>query len=100
MIALKYSSFKGLLLAATILPGPLILVTPIAATAQVGVVISVQVAPPMLPVYAQPPMPEEGYLDPGLLAVGCTDRVLLGSGDLGPATDGRCSMDSALLGLE
>jgi hypothetical protein len=62
MIALKYSSFKGLLLAATILPGPLILVTPIAATAQVGVVISVQVAPPMLPVYAQPPMPEEGYI--------------------------------------
>jgi WXXGXW repeat (2 copies) len=62
MIASRHMNFKGLLLAATILPGPLILATPFPAAAQTGVVISVQVAPPILPVYAQPALPETGYI--------------------------------------
>jgi len=53
---------KGLLLAAAILPGPMILATPVPASAQVSIGVSVQLAPPPLLVYAQPPMPEEGYI--------------------------------------
>ncbi len=53
---------KGLLLAAAILPGPMILATPMSASAQVSIGVSVQLAPPPLLVYAQPPMPEEGYI--------------------------------------
>jgi WXXGXW repeat (2 copies) len=62
MIASRHMNFKGLLLAATILPGPLIITTPIAATAQIGAVITYALPPPVLPVYAQPPMPEDGYI--------------------------------------
>jgi hypothetical protein len=62
MNAARYLNFKGLLLAATILPGPLMLTTPTAATAQIGVAITCALPPPALPVYAQPPMPEEGYI--------------------------------------
>ena len=38
------------------------LAMPPPAAAQVGVVLSVQTAPPRLPMYAQPPMPEAGYI--------------------------------------
>jgi hypothetical protein len=62
MTASKYMKFDGLLLAAMILPAPLILTTPFPATAQIGVAVSVQAAPPALLVYAQPPMPQEGYI--------------------------------------
>ena len=58
----KHVNFRGLLLAATILPAAIVLWAPAPAFAQLGVVVSVRVAPPMLPVYAQPPMPEEGYI--------------------------------------
>jgi hypothetical protein len=45
------------------------LAAPSAVYAQVG--ISVQIAPPMLPVYAQPPLPEFGYIwTPGYWAYG------------------------------
>lgn len=54
MTSPKSMTFAGLLLAATFLSVP--------ARAQDGVVISVQVAPPLLPVYAQPPMPDTGYI--------------------------------------
>jgi WXXGXW repeat (2 copies) len=62
MTTSKHMSLKGLLFAVTILPGPLILGTPAPAAAQIGVVVSVQLAPPELPVYEQPPMPEVGYV--------------------------------------
>jgi hypothetical protein len=62
MTTSKYVSFKGLLLAATILPGPVILAVPSSAVAQIGVVVSVQIAPPILPVYVQPPLPAVGYV--------------------------------------
>jgi hypothetical protein len=55
-------TFKTLLLAATILASPLLLATPNPAVAQSEIALTVQSAPPMLPVYAQPPMPEEGYI--------------------------------------
>src|ERR1700723_1671125 len=34
----------------------------ISASAEVSISISVPIAPPPLPVYVQPPIPEEGYL--------------------------------------
>ncbi len=41
---------------------PLLLILPAASHAQVGVGVSITVAPPALPVYEQPPCPTEGYL--------------------------------------
>jgi hypothetical protein len=61
MTASKYMDLKGLLLAVTILPGPMILTTQFLATAQIGAAVPSQIPPPVLPVYAQPSMPEEGY---------------------------------------
>jgi len=58
----KPVTFKGLLLAATVLASPLILTMPTPARAQAAIGISIQIAPPALPVYVQPPMPEVGYL--------------------------------------
>lgn len=62
MFISKRRTFRNMLLAASILAGPLAAMTPTAAMAQVTVGISVQIAPPVLPVYAQPPLPEEGYI--------------------------------------
>jgi len=62
MIISKYAAFRHFLLAATIIAGPLGLAMPTPARAQVVVGISVQIAPPLLPVYVQPPMPEIGYI--------------------------------------
>ncbi len=53
---------RGLLLGATILASPLIVAAPVPAAAQLAIGISVQIAPPMLPVYVQPPMPDLGYI--------------------------------------
>ena len=58
----KYVTFRHLLLAATIVASPLMLTAPNPACAQAVIGISVQVAPPLLPVYVQPPMPELGYI--------------------------------------
>ncbi len=58
----SHSTFKSLLLAATILAVPLIAVAPSPAAAQLVVGLSVQIAPPLLPVYIQPPIPEVGYM--------------------------------------
>ena len=56
-------SLRHVLLAATILSSPLI-AAPVSnsAAAQVSVSISVPIAPPELPVYDQPPIPEVGYV--------------------------------------
>jgi WXXGXW repeat (2 copies) len=56
------ATFKSVLLAATILATPLIAMAPLPAAAQTSVGLSVQIAPPMLPIYAQPPMPQSGYI--------------------------------------
>lgn len=40
----------------------LLLASPIVVCAQVSLNLSVNLAPPVLPVYEQPPLPEEGYL--------------------------------------
>ena len=53
-------SFRRLLLAATILASPCAALTSTPAAAQVACGISAQSAPPLLPVYTQPPMPEAG----------------------------------------
>ncbi len=58
----KHLTLKSLLLASTMLASPLIAAALTPAAAQVAVGISVQIAPPILPVYAQPPMPEAGYI--------------------------------------
>jgi hypothetical protein len=50
------------LIAATMLAGPLVLAVPNIAHAQLVVGLAITVAPPMLPVYEQPPMPAEGYV--------------------------------------
>ncbi len=62
MTVSQRASLKSLLLAATILACPLIAAAPTPAAAQMGVVISVQIAPPILPVYSQPPLPAYGYI--------------------------------------
>jgi len=61
-IMTKPKSFtrKSLLLAASMLACPLIASLPRPAAAQIS--IAVQIAPPELPVYVQPPIPEVGYL--------------------------------------
>ena len=53
----KSLNLKSFLLATTILVSPL---APFAAMAQVS--ISIQLEPPALPVYEQPPIPETGYI--------------------------------------
>jgi hypothetical protein len=45
-----------------LLPALLLLALPVIGLAQVGISISVNTPPPELPVYDQPPIPEEGYL--------------------------------------
>ena len=62
MTASNHVTFKIALLAATLLASPLIAVAPFPAAAQVGIELSVQLAPPMLPIYAQPPLPAPGYI--------------------------------------
>jgi hypothetical protein len=53
--------------------GFLLLAAPSAAYAQIDVGVSVQIAPPILPIYAQPPLPELGYIwTPGYWAYGDT----------------------------
>ena len=53
----------------SVLPALLLLVLPVISMAQVGINISVDLAPPELPVYEQPPLPGEGYLwTPGFWA--------------------------------
>ncbi len=46
----------------SVLPVLLLLALPVIAVAQVGISISVNTPPPELPVYDQPPIPDEGYL--------------------------------------
>jgi hypothetical protein len=46
----------------SVLPALLLLALPVIAVAQVGISISVNTPPPELPVYEQPPIPDEGYL--------------------------------------
>ena len=67
----KCVTLRRLLLAATIIASPIMLMTPAPASAQLGIVISVPIAPPLLPIYVQPPMPGDGYLwTPGYWAYG------------------------------
>jgi len=71
MIIAKSLPLKSLLLAATILAVPLIAAAPTPAHAQVALGVSIQIAPPLLPVYVQPPIPEVGYMwTPGYWAYG------------------------------
>src|SRR5271156_3581473 len=55
-------TFKSVLLAATMIASPLVMLAPLPAAAQLAIGISVQLAPPALPIYAQPPLPEVGYI--------------------------------------
>jgi hypothetical protein len=67
-------SLRHFLLAATILCSPLIITAPRPAAAQVSVTISVPTAPPVLPVYDQPPIPDVGYVwTPGYWAWDAAD---------------------------
>jgi hypothetical protein len=62
------STFRSLLLAASLAMPTLTL--PV-AQAQIGISVSVHVAPPALPVYVQPPLPAPGYLwTPGYWSYG------------------------------
>jgi hypothetical protein len=62
MIGFKRLTLPKLLLATTMLASPLVVAALIPATAQVEVGITVAVAPPILPVYDQPPLPGAGYV--------------------------------------
>ena len=60
----RYLLFFGALIAAAV-------AMPVAAHAQVAVGVSITVAPPVIPVYEQPPCPTEGYMwTPGYWAYG------------------------------
>lgn len=59
---LRPITLRRLLLAATILAGPVLALSPGPVAAQVSIDISVPLAPPELPVYVQPPMPDDGYI--------------------------------------
>ncbi len=64
-------TLRRLLFAATVLATPLIAVAPGPAAAQAVIGVSVQIAPPFLPVYVQPAMPDAGYIwTPGYWAWG------------------------------
>jgi hypothetical protein len=55
----------------TLLLGLLVCLVPAASHAQIAVGVSIRVAPPVIPVYVQPPCPVEGYLwTPGYWAYG------------------------------
>jgi hypothetical protein len=67
----KPVTLKRFSLAATILAAPLIAAAPTKVSAQVVLGVSIQIAPPVLPVYVQPAMPEAGYMwTPGYWAYG------------------------------
>jgi len=55
-------TLRRLLLAATILSSPWITAATNPAAAQVSISVSVPVAPPALPIYDQPQMPDAGYI--------------------------------------
>ena len=69
----------------SILPALLLLVLPVISMAQVGINISVNLAPPELPVYEQPAIPDDGLsMDPRLLGLERRrSGLLLGAGHLG-----------------
>jgi hypothetical protein len=57
------------LLAAVVIVAPMLAIP--AAQAQIGVALSINIAPPVLPVYEQPPLPAPGYMwTPGYWAYG------------------------------
>ncbi len=62
MNAFKHRALRRILLCGTVLSAALILELPDRSVAQVEAVVSCDVAPPELPVFAQPPMPQEGYV--------------------------------------
>ena len=62
MTASNRETFRNVLLAATILASPIIAAAPIPAAAQVAIELSVQLAPPLLPIYDQRPIPADGYI--------------------------------------
>lgn len=67
----SHATFRRLLLAATVLAAPLMVAAPSPARAQAVLGVSIQIAPPLLPVYVQPPMPDIGYVwTPGYWAYG------------------------------
>ncbi len=75
----------------------LILAIPAASFAQFGVAITI--APPALPVYAQPMAPADGYIVDARLLVLRRRRLLLGAGYVGDGSRSWFSLDARLLGL-
>ncbi len=75
------------------------LVSLVPASSFAGVFLSITIAPPILPVYAQPVCPGDGYLwTPGYWAYGDAGYYL-GTGNLGACSPARIPLDSWLLGL-
>ena len=71
---------------------------PVVSQAGLFVGVSVNIAPPVLPVYVQPPCPAPGYLwTPGYWA--WDDGLLLGARHLGARTGCGPAVDARLLGL-
>ena len=61
-MSLSIRSFARALAVVAALVAPATMLAPSAANAQVSIGISVNLAPPALPVYVQPPLPAVGYL--------------------------------------
>src|SRR5258706_16224872 len=89
----KFLSVRILFLAA------LAFLAPAASRAQVSLGVSIRVAPPALPVYEQPPCPEEGYTwTPRILSL-WRQWILLGARSVGRSATRWGSLDARLLGL-
>jgi hypothetical protein len=85
-------------LAVALIISSLVALTP--ARAQVGIEIQVDLAPPPLPVYDQPPMPDDGYLWAPGYWLGTTTSAIIGCArDVGVAAVSRLVVDARLMGL-
>ena len=102
MIDFQRPTLKSLLLAATFLGVPLIVAAPNPAAAQMAVAISVQVAPPVLPVYsAAARCPTYGYIwTPGYWSWAQAVGYYWVPGTWAQPPVVGLSVDAALLGLD
>jgi hypothetical protein len=85
----------------SVLPALLLLVLPVMSMAQVGINISVNLAPPELPVYEQPAIPAEGYLwTPGYWAWSGDYQGYYCAGHVGSRSAAGIPLDSGVLGQQ
>ena len=87
--------------ALAMLAAPLAMVPASSARAQFGIGVSIAIAPPILPVYVQPPLPAPGYLwTPGFWDYAAEGGYYWVPGTWGSAAGRGSALDAWLLGLQ